>query len=310
MILESTRSGHRLSYSAYFSGVRDDPDAAFLADIGRAPAFWRGLRAQRLLMSTADDYLIFATCLGILRILILRRSLLVTIRAEHALDRSGTKAFVRRALYRLLRDLPLIQIFSIMPHEIEQDLARLTNDSISDPAFFELPEVDENERKRNVASLVPGQLPSHVVFLGCLSEARNIGTFLDLFHLRTDIIAEVRGRRARNLPDQALANTGQVAVTEGHLSASDFEYELIKAHSVWCAFRPEYDNFSGVFCNAVCLGTPVWVTKGSRLCRFSKLHGGQEIYRLSDEKGQIYVLYQNISLNLASLQQKNDAALK
>ncbi len=261
-------------------------------------------------MSTADDYLIFATFLAIMRALILRRTLVVTIRAEHVLDRSGVKASARFFFYRFLRDAPLIKTFSIMPHEVEERLAWLTNASIHDPAFFELQTLDCYNGYSNRGVLPPGRLPDQVVFLGAFSESRNIRTFINLFSSRNDIIAIAKGRRSRDLPDDALWNSGRVHVVEGHLSNSDFKRALVTAQSVWCAFRPEYDNFSGVFCNAVRFGIPVWVTRGSRLSRFAELHEGKEVCRLYDNRGQVYILYQNISLKIAELKQENYAALK
>lgn len=310
MILESTNSGHRPSYAAYFSGVLNDHDVVFIDDIGKAEALRRGIRARRLLLSTADDYLVFATGLSLLRMLILGQTILVTIRAEHALDRTGVKALVRRGLYRLLRDLPRVKSLSIMPHEVEPRLAALTNKSIYDPAFLELAEVDDGIRNPHGPTLEPGRLPGDVVFLGVLAEARNIRAFLNLFGSHAEITARALGRRAANLSEQVLANPGHVTVIEGHLDAADFLREFLTARSVWCAFRPEYDNFSGVFCNAVRLGTPVWVTKDSRLCKFARLHGGQVVCELADKTGQTFVLYREITLDIPGLGKKNEAALK
>lgn len=310
MILESTHSGHRPSYATYFSGVLNDRDVAFIYEIGKIVAFWRGIRARRLLLSTADDYLIFASFLSLLRVLILRRTVLVTIRAEHALDRKGVKALVRRGLYRLLRDLPLVKSLSIMPHNVEPRLAGLTNDCIHDPAFFELIEVGTGTRNPHGPALNPGHLPGDVAFLGVLSEARNIRTFLDLFGSHAEITARALGRRAADLPEQVLANRGHVTVIEGHLNAADFLRVFLNVQSVWCGFRPEYDNFSGVFCNAARLGTPVWVTKGSRLCKFARLHGGQAVCEIADTNGQAFVLYREIMLDIARLRKKNEDALK
>lgn len=288
----------------------NDDDVVFLADTGKATALWRGWRARQVLLSTVDDYLIFATCLCLLRILSLRRTVLVAIRAEHSIDRSGSKALVRRALYRILRDLPLVNTLSIMPHEVEPRLTALTNDSIYDPAFFELTEFDDGTRNPHGSRLEPGCLPGDVVFLGVLAEPRNIRAFLDMFGPRSDIAATAQGRRSANLLNEALANSGNVVVIEGHLEAADFSHTLLTTQSVWCAFRPEYDNFSGVFCNAVRLGTPVWLTQGSRLCRFARMHGGKEIYQLTDNTGQAFVLYTQIKLDLKAIEKKNEAALK
>ncbi len=309
MIIESNRNGHRAAYAAYFSALLDDSQIMFLSDTGKIDALRQTLGSKRLLLSTADDYLVFALCMSVLRVLLLRRTQLVTIRAEHTLDRGGAKAAVKWVLYRLLRDLPLVHIVSIMPHRIEPRLTRLTNASIYDPAFFELVESRGNARNPNNEDLPLGQLPAEVVFLGVLSETRNVRVFLDLFGAREGIVSKVYGRRAANLTDDALANPGHVIVNEGHLDDSSFARILATAQSVWCAFTPDYDNFSGVFCNAARFGTPVWLTEGSRLCRFAQHHGGQEVYRLQ-VNGLAFVLFKRIELDLAQFKAENEATLK
>lgn len=312
MILESTLSGHRESYIRYFSRLRKDQEIVILSETGWVITFWKAFMSNRLLLSTADDYLFFATILSFLRSIIMRQTDLVLIRPEHVLDRKDFKSWIKKKLYRIIIFQSCVRSFSIMPHSIEPRLATVTSSSIYDPAFFELDDVicEKQYRKNpNATKLISDMIISEVVYLGVISETRNIRAFLDMFGSHEGINARVVGRRSRTLPDSALSNPGRVLIREEHLDKATFMHMFETAQSVWCAFRGDYDNFSGIFCNAMRFGTPVWVTAGSRLEKFAFMHGGQTVVSVKSAE-QIYHLVSCTEVNIDFLRATNEDTLR
>jgi len=312
MILEGTSCGHRKSYARYFSRLRNDYEIVFLTEIGWVNAFKKALISNRLLLSTADDYLAFAAIISVLRSILIRRTDIVFIRPEHVLDQKNIKSFIKKRLYKVIGSQALVYSYSIMPHSIEPRLATLTSSSIYDPAFFEMDDViyrKKNHHNPNADKLISNMRISEVVYLGVISETRNIRAFLEIFARRDDISARVIGRRSRVLPDSVLSNPGQVLIKEEHLDKATFMHMFLTAQSVWCAFRADYDNFSGIFCNAMRFGTPVWVTAGSRLEKFALSNGGQIVETINSAE-QIYHLISCTNVNIDLLRVANEDTLK
>lgn len=327
VVFERLRRGHREAYTEYFSREIKDSHALFGFSLRN---IWKLIKANRVVFSTADDYFVFYIGLSFIRVLMRKPSLGILIRAELCLDSSDGKFYLKKCLLWIQKRLGVGRSVSIMPFFVEPRLEVYVSDWIYDPAFFSGNKVSSVLQSDNELNLIHNIKKEKlkgkriVLFLGVLSEERGIREFiqlaLDNASLQDEVVYVACGLKSENIPDNlvdAFTHAGGVFYY-GRLSEHVFEELIDMADYLWCVFSSKYDQFSGVFCNALSKGVSVLVRKNSRLHKFSvsKCIGDQALVvntksRLDERLDSCdRVLISDVVVNLESMKNHNSLSIK
>ncbi len=288
VVYEHINSGHRPAYLEFY---RKALSAETI--LGN---FWQNLTRllfeKHVFFSTCDDYFLRFFMASLIRALLGRRTLGLTIRTEATLNSNAAKHRLKRVLLRVLRMFSMVKVVSILPHWIEPKLKEFTDDWVLDPQFYDIPVLFPHIESTEYSSTLKKRLLDEagerpiVLALGKFSRAKGISFMIKLYcsisQLRRRFLFAIVGTNV-DLPDQCVnlfIKAGGVVIDTG-LSDTEFLDLYNVADLVWCCYAPYYNQSSGIFGRAIQLGKATIVRKGSYL---DLLQLG---YRCSIEYGNI-----------------------
>lgn len=311
IIFESKLSGHRNGYVNYFKNSFHNSEVR----IGfRYNNLIGVLFSKDVLFSTADDYFIKFFFISLFRKLIGKKTVALLIRAEYCLKPSSIKHKIKRLMLILLLKLNMAKLITIMPFTVEPALENILSGWIYDPAFFMRNEnvFFDVAQENFLREMVNNNLDKKIIlFLGALSKPRGFIEYTKLvkedvqFSLAEDFFYIAAGKNVFFNIDETYVKSNNLFVYPNLISESTFNFLLDSSWCVWCAYSKDYDQFSGIFCNAFVRSKYVLLTPGSRIERFAISHGSQfilgclhsNLYRLDGSKLSKMRLHNTIMLN-------------
>ncbi|MDO9094864.1 MAG: hypothetical protein Q7U99_19780 [Rubrivivax sp.] len=269
LIFDAYRDGHRRDY---FRVLRRVLGGRIVW--GRPGRHWpRLLAARALVCSTCDDYLPAFFVLSLLRSLLGRTTLGLSIRSETIFQRTGLAQAMKRTMLRTLRFLPCVKVVTFMPHWAEPRLARYTVDWMYDlqywdlawlnvPAVNSLATLHETIRMKAAGRQV-------VTSVGHQRLVKGVEYFMALFEqeeMRRQFLFVCVGPNW----DLDKAKVEQFRSAGGLFIDRELrDDEIVPIYAmtdvVWACYRPDYDQSSGIFGRAMQLGKPCIVREGSYL---------------------------------------------
>lgn len=265
ILFDLAPSGHRMGYLKYLESVISERpvETRFGTSFNNALKL---IRSERVLLSSADHYLLFTALVGGLRRLIGRRTNGLYIAAEKQVWANGLTFGLKGAVMRALFYLKFIDARSITPFEWSPKLKSICSGWLYDLQFCAPNSGDDiavDKRESEFIHWVNNQSRDLVVLLGNVSERRGLATMMEASRLNPDFQFLVAGRGFKS--EKIRADYPNIKFRLGSLSETGFSQIVETCDYVWCCFSEEYDQNSGLFCNAVRCGKMVVVRKGSFL---------------------------------------------
>jgi hypothetical protein len=286
LLFDTDLGGHRHGYMEYLAGEFPIPVPKKL--IGKNLNNWLQLvKSPQVILVSADYYVIFAGTVGFVRRLLGKRSSAIYIAAHNLNAKKGVVASIKGTLLRLARTFKILNGYAITPFDVLPDLLPpLCTGWIYDIQFCASNSIASSQPLEsetflqtwfNEQNATSGKT---IVQLGYLWQSRGAGQLLKIgTGLASDsgwsvLLAGKMDDEIRSLGSKV--GRGNILIHDSFLSEEMFDECLKKADLIWCYFPPEYDQSSGVFCNAFTSGKPVVVRGGSILERFGLTHLAME----------------------------------
>ena len=270
--------GHRASYRDLLAA-----ELGLEALTGPASHYMRELlKARRVLFATLDGDIERFLLIAFLRSLLLRRTCGIFIGPLRYLDKPGSlRDRLRGVGLRIVKRLPRVEVFSVIPHPVRPQLGLVTSGWIHDPQLWDLKlgtnGLPQTELSRKVQHL-KGQRRL-IIYLGKASRRKGLP---DLAHLTAgleqEVLVVVAGQVLEDgkLAAQELIDRGMV-VEDRFISDEELFSLYGVADYVWCVYPPSYDQASGVFGRAVQLGVVPLVRSGSVLDDYVRFMGTRAV---------------------------------
>jgi hypothetical protein len=275
MLFDQDSRGHRLGYLTFVASTFEkmNPEVLF----GKSPITWlRLVGADHAFLSSADHYTVFAVSVGICRKLLGKQTSALFIAAERLGYHSSIISGLKRWLLCFSKTTGCLHAATITPLDLSPALTDLCQSWIYDLQFLApnlginhaptIPERPFIEQCR--AKTLKGS--SLVLLLGNLGVTRGLGDFIrtasenptNETHL-TFVAAGNADLQAQKLLSVS-CGPEMLAFPQG-LGSAGFDELFNLADLIWCYFSPDYDQNSGIFCNAVRNAKPVLIRKNSLL---------------------------------------------
>ncbi len=275
--------GHRQSYVDLFAEhLRLVP----LAGPIRWSTFVALVGARRLLFATIDDdyagFILVATIRSILR----KRTVAMFLRPASCFRTDGLIHLAKRWVFQRLKHLPGLTVLAITPFDLKPAVASVAHDWVHDPQLWDL-------GKRSVASAASPlgqQIAAHadgrkvLAFIGSARTIKGFQYLNEIFaadpDVQTQIHVVVAGRIAKDCADAASQLRARGATIEDrHITDAEMTEVYQRSEFIWCCYRSDYDQPSGIFGRAVQLGRKPIVRAGSLIAHYD-LHTGTDFIRL------------------------------
>lgn len=282
-LFDTDLGGHRHGYLEYLAGEILDSCSRTL--IGKNARNWIQLvRVPEVILVSADYYTVFAGSVGLARRLLGKRTTAIYIAAHNLSSHKGAVAAIKGLILRISRGLGSLDGYAITPFNVfPAILPQLCRGWIYDIQFCAANSITPNQIPDSETSLrqwLDEQNAGHskiIIQLGYLWQSRGADQLLRMAAMLPSdspwsvLMAGKTDDSIRSLVSQNISNPS-ILIHDCFLSEEMFNECLRKADLVWCYFPVEYDQSSGVFCNAFIASKPVIVRRGSALERFGKLH--------------------------------------
>jgi hypothetical protein len=275
LLYVASEGGHRGSYMALL---------AKLLNGARANGLWQMLCATRpVLFLTIEGAFLSYCFIALLRALNGRRTLGLLLRPGPALNGRSLRLKVKRHILFLLRRLPQVQTFTILPFSVEPSFNMIADGWIYDPQLWDLTPAEREQTERAKGVLceeiykIAGGRRICCAF-GYQNKGKGFEWFAGLYTkqlaLRDALLFAFGGK----VSDEVAAYL-PIFKQAGGYACNRFltDAELLDLYAVtdlvWCAYEPNYDQASGIFGRAVQLGIPVVVRRGSFIHRLCEIEG-------------------------------------
>lgn len=275
----SNPSGHRSAYRDLLAlelgcGTLTGPAKRYFLTL---------LRSPKVLFATLDGDIDRFLLIALLRCLLLRRTCGLFIGPLNYVGKPHTFRHELRALgFRLLKRLPLVSVLSVIPHSIRPELARITSGWIHDPQLWDLLSSQLISLPiTNLSREITAQKGSRtvVLFLGKGSHRKGLPDLVRLVRgIEGEMLVVVAGRIMEECKSDAqeLIDRGMI-VEDRFISDEELLSLYGVADRVWCVYRPDYDQASGVFGRAVQLGVTPIIRAGTVLDDYASFMGVEAI---------------------------------
>jgi hypothetical protein len=270
-----SEQGHRSYYAQVilkeldFSTLLESPQKSFM----------KLLKCRQLICGTIDDYLLFFFFISFLRWACGKTTVGLTIRAETILDEVTFKRIVKALMLRFMKRFSGLNVLTLMSFEVEPELARYCKDWIFDLQLWDLevlyPNTTESvsfERlkaqilksisNKKPILLLPGRQSlvkgHHFLFQNCPQWSKYVNVVLvgPIWDLPPEKLEQFR-------------NDGGF-VFDVELSDSDLVSLMKFSDYVWCCYREDYNQSSGIWGRSVQLSKKFIVRRNSRIDFFSQ----------------------------------------
>lgn len=236
-------------------------------------------RFRQALFLTIDDYFMTFVVISLLRSLLGKKTVGISIRMEAIIEKMTPKRFIKRSLLQLLKPLPGVRVLALSPPWAVPGMESFTADWIDDLQLWDAPLiartppslesntfVDELERTKNGRKLI--------LNLGRQDWQKGFKFFVSLAankEIQARFQFAVVGRLREVDPDDvALFKAAGGIIDDRFLPESDLLDLYQKADLIWSCYDPVYNVNSGIFGRAVQFSKPTIVRRGSFLERFQK----------------------------------------
>ncbi len=267
MLVHITRcSGHRASYQNLFVRLLDG-----VPSTGRicGARFWRLVRARRVLFATIDDDYAGFISVALFRALLRKSTTGLFLRPMQCFRTERLVVYpLKRLVFRWLRQMPRLQLLSIIPHDIRPELAEVSNGWIHDPQIWDLwvdgrPILPETKLSKQVEAARGAR--QVIIYVGKANILKGFDQFVSMAEQRkTDLLFVVAGQITPDCRASAarLCDLGMIVV-DRYVSDDEILSLYNVAHFAWCKYQPSYDQASGVFGRAVQTGVRPVMRDGS-----------------------------------------------
>ncbi len=274
-------NGHRHGYFEYLA--TELPDSSPRRVIGKDIKNWLTLvKTPDVILVGADYYVIFAGTVGFVRRLLGKRTNAIYI-APHNLDRRrGIVSAIKGAILQFAKKSRFLDGYSITPFDLEPQLESLCKGWIYDIQFCATNTIvcegfSETESDlRTWFDLQAGNSRRVILQLGFLRSSRGADHLLNLagcLSPSSSWVILMCGKMDAEIKAAAsLIRSDAVKIHDAFLSEKMFEECLNRSDLVWCYFPPNYNQSSGIFCNAFIANKPVVVRLGGFLDLFGRNH--------------------------------------
>lgn len=265
MLFDLAASGHRLGYLEYFQELAGDQECRIC--FGRDLRHFRELvAARRVILSSADHYFPFALAVGLARRLLGKSTACTYIAAERQSFARGLVSGLRGWAMRAGKHLDAIDAVAITPLTWSPLLAKCCNDWIYDFQFCAPNRGGGEGSSPDEKALIDwaAKQETLVLLLGNLHPVRGLSDMLVASTKDPSISFLAAGKLTPAAEDMAAASGPEnFRIVPGSLSMTAFDRLIALADLLWCYYPPEYDQNSGLFCNAIRKERRVVVRKGT-----------------------------------------------
>lgn len=230
--------------------------------------------AERLLFCTLDDTVAGFGLIAVLRSLFGRRTVGILLRPQSCRRGGGPKAFAKYWMFRMLKWMPKVSVLSIVPHPLCPDAAAVSSHWVHDPQLWDYTSIHPNPDLSLRDAVVKRAAGRRVlVFVGTITPIKGVALLAKLApDLAEEYLIVAAGRVSYDAKSDVsrLIDIGAMVVNR---TVTDQEIEALYdvADLVWCCYRPDYDQASGIFGRAVQFGRPAVVREGAMIARYAEL---------------------------------------
>ena len=271
--------GHRAAYRDMLAS-----ELGYTALTGPAKRyFFVLLRSRKVLFATLDGDIDRFLLIGFLRCLLLKPTCGLFVSPLRYLRKPVTfRERVRAWGFRVARHMPFVRVFSIIPHPVRPELSLVTRDWVHDPQLWDLPSLRSAclpETELSCRVLAKKGNRKVILFLGKGSKKKGLPDLVRLTAgLEHEVLVVVAGRVMSECERDASSLIERGMIVEGRFISDEELLSLYGvADRVWCVYRPEYDQASGVFGRAIQLGVTPIIRSGSVLEEYADFIGATVI---------------------------------
>lgn len=272
IVIACSVEGHRAEYVSLMESMFSL--TPFFVDL-------RGIRvilgvafANKVLFSSIDDDVLGFMLICFLRSSIRKKTVGLFLRPLSCFD-VGTRNFAKYTLFKFLKALPGVSIFSIIPHAFDKRIAKVTNYWVHDPQMWDKFSnifKFKSELSRELLTLAGDR--KIICYLGRISKEKGVDILGDLIsndkRLSQKFFVVVLGKPATDSEDILSVLESSGAYVLPRLLTSDEMSSVYDVSTiVWACYAPNYNQASGVFGRAIQKGILTVVRKGALISKYS-----------------------------------------
>jgi hypothetical protein len=241
--------GHHRSYVDILSNILG---ASSISSPISPAIVLRLITCQILVISTIDTSILYFLLIGLLRSLFLKRTVALFLRPQSCFDR-GILPLVKRMLFNIVKQNPIFNVLTILPHTIYPSYAFVSSGWIYDPQFWDLYSISNHPSlpESYISSAVLAAKGQRKVFayLGRTDKEKNFTGFYEhalmnsdkYFYLIVGIIAKEYSSMVNDV------RSLHSFIVEGYVSELEFLSCFKVSDFVWCYYDKSYDQSSGLY---------------------------------------------------------------
>ncbi len=218
------------------------------------------VRAQRLLFATLDDGIITFLVVALIRMLIGKKTAGIMLR-PHSCNRTGTLAErVKYWMFRGLSKSPRVSIISIVPYSSNAQIKAVTTHWVHDPQLWDYANLQRNPDPDLYRAIMENaDLRKTLAFVGSVTSIKGISFLAEIVQMDPGILSEIHLVIAGKVAPEALEpvellREAGAQIFDRFVSVQELEAVYDASDMIWCCYRPDYDQASGIFGRAVQFG--------------------------------------------------------
>ncbi|WP_282175219.1 hypothetical protein [Vibrio diabolicus] len=246
--------GHRQSYVDTFKRI-------FSCEERRSHLFNR----KPLLFLMVEDGILEYFYVSLLRSILGRKTGGLVFCSYKLTKKSRLQDRIKYSILRFLNVVPNVHNISIVPNYVSNEMSSLCSHWIYDPQFWDSFEIIKTQKINKYFTANKSLIISS---LGEQSERKGTIEFLELCNSYKDKYNFISaGKLDSNSSKKlsALELSDRFISIDRFITDEELEDLYCESDVIWCCYRPEYDQASGIFGRAIQVDKPVIVRSGSCL---------------------------------------------
>ena len=280
IVYSKNLNGHRDSYVNLMSSIFNLYPEVGDINYGNISSI---IRTPILIFASIDDVYIEFLIISIIRSIYGKKTVAIFLRPTQCFEKTKYIYTIKRWVFKVLKRNNNLKILSIIPFDIKPNLAQVAHGWVHDPQLWDTSNstpIPIKEMYDKILKYADGRMI--MTFIGSVKMIKGFKYLTEIFQnditLKNTILVVVAGKIDSDCTEEAkmLIDLGML-VEDRYVTDSEIETLYCLSDIIWCCYRPDYDQASGIYGRSIQYGKRPIVRAGSILEEYQNITGASHI---------------------------------
>lgn len=261
------------------------------------------LLARKLLFGTLDDSYFLFIVVSIIRNIFRKPTVGLFLRPAQCFKNDKLIYKAKYKIFRLINKINLIRIVTIVPFAIKPEYSKIAREGIQDPHLWDMYKCLHNNRNLELENgiLEKSEGKKIISFIGSVNDIKGIKLLCEMIAARPSLVHNfefvVAGKfdvNAKSYINTLLEH--DVNVIDRYIDESELSSLYFISQYIWCCYRPDYDQASGIFGRAIQYNRIPIIRKGALIEKYIDLYKLEAISLPYDNPSAAAAIIENFTL--------------